>query len=114
MLSFEMGSGSGMMVLRASGRWVRILFGPHQFIQNHSDGIVELVDNPFLQRNDRVVRNRDVFRADLGAAFGDVAITDALRFLQVFQAVFCRPADAFPGPRCKQNIVGPMNSSCLW
>ncbi len=40
MLSFEMGSGSGMMVLRASGRWVRILFGPHQFIQNHSYGIV--------------------------------------------------------------------------
>src|SRR2546430_13115138 len=40
--------------------------------------VVPAVDDPFLHRDDRVVRDLYVFRADLGAALGDVAVPQAL------------------------------------
>src|SRR4051812_27304876 len=49
--------------------------------------IVEPVDDAFLQRNDRVVGDGDVLGADLGAALGDVAVADAVRLLELGEAV---------------------------
>src|SRR3984893_16239713 len=49
--------------------------------------IEELVDHPLLERDDRVVGDRDALRADLGAALGDVAIADTLLAAQVGHAV---------------------------
>src|SRR2546423_59761 len=44
--------------------------------------VVELVHDALLERNDRVVGDRDVFGANLGATFRDVAVTDAVLGLQ--------------------------------
>src|SRR6266850_4996737 len=52
------------------------------------DRVVKLVHHPFFQRDDRIVRDCNVFRADLRAAFGDVAQADPLSFLQLCQSVF--------------------------
>ena len=49
--------------------------------------IVELVNNSFLERNDRVIRNRDVLWANDCAAFGDVAIADAVFTLEIFDPI---------------------------
>src|SRR5688500_17504509 len=49
--------------------------------------IIELVDHPLLEGDDRVVGDRDVFRADLRAALGDVAVPDRLAVLQVLEPV---------------------------
>ena len=49
--------------------------------------VVELVHHPLLERDDGVVRDRDVFRADLRAALRDVAVADAVLLLQVRHAV---------------------------
>src|SRR5439155_21600588 len=40
--------------------------------------VVPAVDDALLHRDDRVVGDLDVFRADLGAALGDVAVAEAL------------------------------------
>jgi hypothetical protein len=42
-----------------------------------ADGIVVLVGDALLQGDDRVVGDVDAFRADLGAALGDVAVAEA-------------------------------------
>src|SRR5437773_935570 len=57
------------------------------FAEQSAERIVELVDDPLLQRDDGVIGDRDVFRTDLRAAFGDVAIADALRLAQLFETV---------------------------
>src|SRR5262245_28132618 len=49
--------------------------------------IVEAVDDALLQRNDRVVGDRDVLGADDRAALRDVAEADAVRFLELGEAV---------------------------
>src|SRR5580700_7041094 len=46
---------------------------PHQTQQ----GIVKIINDPFLERNDGIVGNVDVLWADFGAALGDVADADA-------------------------------------
>ena len=51
------------------------------------DRIIELINHPFLERDDRVVGDLDVFRADHGAALGDVAVADALGLLEVGYAI---------------------------
>ena len=51
------------------------------------DRIVELVNNPFFERNNGVVRNCDMFWADLCATFGNVTIPDTIRILQFFESV---------------------------
>ena len=59
-----------------------------QLLPEPAERIVEFIHHAFLQRNDGVVGDGDVLRADLGAAFGDVAEADALRLLQFRQPVF--------------------------
>ncbi len=49
--------------------------------------IVQAVDDAFLERNYRVVGNGDLFRADLRAALGDVAIAHTEGVRQVLGAV---------------------------
>ena len=56
---------------------------PKQFL----DRVIIAVHHALLQWNDRVIRDGDVLGADLGAAFGDVAVADALGFLELRQAI---------------------------
>ena len=49
--------------------------------------IIKLIDDSFLHRDDRVVSDADVFRANFRAALGDVAITDAVVVLQIRDAI---------------------------
>src|SRR5262245_25333755 len=49
--------------------------------------VVEAVGHPLLERDDRIVRDRDALRAGARAALGDVAVADAVRGLQVRQPV---------------------------
>src|SRR5262250_1407516 len=57
-------------------------FGPKQHSPERPQRIVEVVDDPLLQRDDRVVRDADVLRADFRAALRDVAEPDPERVLQ--------------------------------
>src|ERR1043165_7378898 len=50
--------------------------------------IVVVVHHTLLERNDRVVGYGDLLRTDLGAALGNVAVTDAMRLLQFLRAIF--------------------------
>src|SRR5882762_5251978 len=52
-----------------------------------AEGIVEVVDDAFLERDDGVVGDGDVLGTDLGAALGDVAIADAVRLFQLGDTV---------------------------
>ncbi len=67
-------SGRTIQTLTDSGALAGAGDGP----EDPRDRIVELVDDPFLERNDRVVGDVDVFGADLGAALGDVAVADSV------------------------------------
>src|SRR5947207_5548371 len=49
---------------------------PRQLSQEPTHWIVEIIYNSLFQRNDRVVGDVDVFGANLGAAFSDVAVAD--------------------------------------
>src|SRR5438128_12514136 len=51
------------------------------------NGIVEPIDDALLQRNDRIIRNGDAFRADFRAALGDVAQPDAVGILELARAI---------------------------
>ena len=46
-----------------------------------------LVDDTFLERNNGVVGDRNVLRANLGATLGDVAVTDAVTFFQLVGSI---------------------------
>src|SRR4051812_15304028 len=48
-----------------------------QFPPDRAEGIVVRVDDALLERDDRVVGDRDAFGTHLGAALGDVAVPDA-------------------------------------
>src|ERR1700730_10015871 len=48
----------------------------------HEQRIVKLIHHPLLQRNDGIVGDVDIFRADLGAALRDVTEANAQFFLQ--------------------------------
>src|SRR2546423_4791493 len=50
-------------------------------------GVIVAINDSLLERNDRVVGDRYVFRTNLGAAFGDVAIPDAIDVLQLVASV---------------------------
>ena len=56
--------------------------------------VVELGYNPLLERNDRVVGDVDVLRADLGAALGDVAEAEPALLLDA------APARSFVSSGC--------------
>src|SRR5712675_1962512 len=49
---------------------------------NPNQRIVKFVHHPLLQRNNGVIRNVNIFRADLRATFRDVAKPDAQLILQ--------------------------------
>ena len=51
------------------------------------DRVVVLVGDALLERDDRVVGDLDVLRADLGAALGDVAVADPAAVLEVLAPV---------------------------
>src|SRR5689334_6381639 len=44
--------------------------------------IIEFIDHTFFQRNDGVVSDVNFFRADFGAALGDVAVAEAQLILE--------------------------------
>ena len=46
-----------------------------------------LIDDSFLQRDDRIIRDRDVFRADFSTTFCDVAVADSEFILQLIDTV---------------------------
>lgn len=50
--------------------------------------IIKLIDDAFLHRDNCVVGDADVFRANFRAALGDVAIADAVVVLQIRDAIF--------------------------
>src|SRR5215212_1127679 len=52
-----------------------------------AEWIVKLVHHSLLKRNDGVVSDGDVFRANVGAAFGDVAVADVEGVLQLFDSI---------------------------
>src|SRR5258708_29627540 len=72
---------NGRFVLRGRG------FLSAEDLHEVADWIVELVDAPLLERNDRIVRDRNMLRTDLGAAFRDVAVADSVRLLQLRYAI---------------------------
>src|SRR5690242_11668272 len=53
-----------------------LLFPSRVDLHELANRVEELVDDALLQRDDGVVGNRDVFRTDLRAALGDVAVAD--------------------------------------
>src|SRR6187549_1867440 len=72
-----MGLGSNMAVASA----------PPEESEELRQRVVEAVDDALLEGDDRVVRDRDVLGADLGAALGDVAVADAHPVLDEREAV---------------------------
>jgi hypothetical protein len=52
-----------------------------------AEWIEKFVYDAFLQRNDPIIRDLDIFGANLGATFGDVAVTDSVRIPQFFDAI---------------------------
>jgi len=56
------------------------LLSPHHPPPQHLHRIIKPVGNPFLERNNSIVCNGDILRTNFGAAFGDIAITDAVGF----------------------------------
>src|SRR5271163_2361317 len=64
---------------------LRIAEHPEQFRHR----IEEAIDYPLLERDDRIVGDGDVFRANLGTALGDVAEADAEISSQICNAIAC-------------------------
>ena len=62
---------------------------PRDQTEQARDGVVEPIDHPLLQRDDRIVGDVDVLRAHLRAALRDVAVAEAVRVLQITQPVAC-------------------------
>src|SRR4030095_14049013 len=58
-----------------------------QSAPEHLQRVVEAVDDALLQRNDRVVGDRDVLGAHDGAALRDVAVPDAVGLFQFRQPI---------------------------
>src|SRR5260221_1967448 len=88
MPSLDSGFSSSMSVLLQTGWRV----GPPRFsrlkdAKQPGKRIVKAIHNPLFQGDDSVLRNGDVLRANLAAASGDVAVTDAVRLFQLGDAV---------------------------
>src|SRR5918996_1160560 len=64
-----------------------LLLPPAEDLHQPPNRIVVLIDHPLLERDDRVVGDRDVFRAYHCAALRYVAVADAVLFLQRWHAV---------------------------
>src|ERR687891_917087 len=61
---------------------------PAEDLYQFSQRIEKLIDHPLLERDDRIIRDRDVLRADLGAAFGDVAVANPVSAVKLLYPVF--------------------------
>src|ERR1700722_4197604 len=62
--------------------WRLFLFYASNLSNQHEQGIIELIDHAFFQREDRIVGNVDLFGAHFRAALGDVAQADAKFILE--------------------------------
>ncbi len=49
-------------------------------IQYLLERVVKFIYQPFFERDDSIVCNCDIFRADVRAALGDIAVADTLMF----------------------------------
>src|SRR3569833_2405152 len=58
-------------------------FATREDLHELADRIEELVHNALLQRNDRVIRDRNVLRTHLRASLGDVAVADSVRLTKL-------------------------------
>src|SRR4029077_14029700 len=63
------------------------LYVVSEYPQQLRHGIVEPIDHPFLQGNDRIVGDGDGLWTDFRAAFRDVAVADSVLTLQIDRAV---------------------------
>src|SRR5579872_6684313 len=82
---FASSAGSAARKKNGTNRSARFMAKPREILtlqaeqpQQPGQRVVVFVDHAFLQRNDRVVGNRDAFGTDLRAALGDVAVADAI------------------------------------
>src|SRR5262245_53039521 len=57
-----------------------------QYSKHLRDRVVQVVDDTLLERDDGIVGNGDAFRTHFRAALGDVAVTDAVRVLEIARA----------------------------
>lgn len=64
-----------------------LLVAASDFVPHPHHWIVVTIDDPFLQRNDAVICDVDVFWADLGAASGDIAHTGAKLLFDLWDTV---------------------------
>ena len=55
---------------------------------NPSQWVIKFVHNPFLQRNNAIVRDFDLFRTNLGTAFRNIAVADPVGFAQFLDPIF--------------------------
>src|ERR1700738_2098474 len=85
-MGFARNSLNGYIVTSAKTKSIHELrFSIHhstillQLLPNPSERIVEIVHPPLFQRDDPIVRNLNVLRANLCATFRDVAVADAVR-----------------------------------
>src|SRR5438477_170240 len=79
----------GLWAFGSLGVWsesFRFTFWPERF-QQSAQRIIKLVHDSFLERDDGVVRDRDVFGTNFRATLGDVAEADAVSFFQFFRSI---------------------------
>src|SRR6266496_3727571 len=81
MASAEMVFNTNISILLSQARPAGPLWQDAQ--KQFPQWIVEFIHHAFLQRDDGVLRNRDIFRAHLAAAGGDVAVAYVVRVLEI-------------------------------
>src|SRR5829696_2137488 len=79
--------GRSVLDRLAGGRDRRDGLSPPDLAHQPFGRVVELVGDALLEGDDRVVRDVDVYRADLGAALGDVAEAEAVVLLEVGEPI---------------------------
>ena len=80
---------------------------PRSLPPGPGERVVVRVGHPLLERDDRVVGDLDVLRADLGAALRDVAQADAAAVLEVRRAGRPGPSDGARGRPPGRGSAGP-------
>src|ERR1051326_257471 len=58
-----------------------------KYTEEFFDRIIKLIDDPLLQRDDRIIRDRNTLRTHFRATFRDIAIPNSLRFRELFKAI---------------------------
>ena len=94
-------------------RETRGLLGP-EHTEQARERIVQTIDDALLQGDDRVVGDRDLFRADVGATLGDVAVTDTEGVREVLgtilgvERIHLQRGGVDEVPRADEFVVQPM------